>query len=292
VEGLAYELITNDNYARLAIAELAGQTLIGLDTETFWNPTLNRSSVSLVQIAVSNDPVLVFDTLSVDFNILRPIVESPSVRMAAHNARFDEGMLQIEGLQPAHFVDTLRMARLALRLPSYSLASVTRHLFNIELDKSFQKSNWRRRPLSPSQLHYAALDARVTLMLYEKLHEMLTEQGTLDLAMRAALIGPTLSRSRGKRTPSLPLRELTPEEREVVLALKKWRLEKSFKMRIPAYRVCPDKTLEQLVIEKPRKLEDLECIHGLGPARIADIGQKLLAILWDTGMIKDDAGSE
>jgi ribonuclease D len=292
MEGLAYDLITNDDHARLAIAGLADQSLIGLDTETFWNPKLNRSSVSLVQIAISNDPVLVFDALSIDLNILRPVVESPSVRMAAHNARFDEGMLRMEGLEPAHFVDTLRMARLGLRLPSYSLATVTKHLFNIELDKSFQKSNWRRRPLTLSQLHYAALDARVTFMLYEKLHEMLIEQGTLDLAMRAALIGPVSGRSRGKRTPSLPLRELTPEEREVVLALKKWRLEKSFKMRIPAYRVCPDKTLEQLVIEKPRKLEDLECIHGLGPARIADIGQTLLAILWDTGLNKDDDGSE
>ena len=38
----------------------------------------------------------------------------------------------------------------------------------IELDKTEQRSDWSRRPLSDEQLHYASLDAVATLMLYEQ----------------------------------------------------------------------------------------------------------------------------
>ena len=38
----------------------------------------------------------------------------------------------------------------------------------ISLDKSSQTSNWSRRPLDADQLRYAALDAEVLLVLYDR----------------------------------------------------------------------------------------------------------------------------
>jgi ribonuclease D len=192
--------------------------IVGLDTETYWDAAANRSHVSLVQLAPPFGNVLVIDTLSVDVEILRPLIESPDVRMAAHNARFDEGMLIGAGLNPVSFVDTLRLAREALRLPSYSLAGVVAHLFGIELDKSFQKSNWRRRPLSRAQLQYAATDAHLALFVYEELRRMLIEEGRFEQALRAALLRPSTRREEGseprkRRAPLPPLRPLTDEEK-------------------------------------------------------------------------------
>ena len=49
------------------------------------------------------------------------------------------------------------------------------------LDKSEQTSNWAQRPLSAEQLRYAALDAEVLLVLYERLgattHQAIEDRG-------------------------------------------------------------------------------------------------------------------
>lgn len=283
LENLSYRYITEPAAAQAALTALLREKIVGLDTETYWNPAQNHSRVSLVQIAPRVGEVIVIDLMAVEASLLKPLVEAPEIMMAAHNARFDEGMLAGEGLQPASFVDTLRLARAALRLPSYSLAGVTAHLFGIELDKSFQKSNWRRRPLTRSQLTYAALDAQITLQVYDELERILTEQGRLESTMRSAILTPPANELRAQRkrraAPQPPIRPLTDEERQVVTRLKKWRLEKSFIERVPAYMICPDRTLEHLAMERPVTLEALESIFGLGPSKISRFGEELLETL-------------
>jgi len=61
--------------------------------------------------------------------------------------------------------------------------------------------------------------------------------------------------------------------------LKKWRLEKSLDEHVPAYMICPDKTLEHLAMERPATLDALNAIHGLGASRIARYGKDLLEAL-------------
>lgn len=279
---LTYRYITENAPALAALAALQAEPIVGLDTETYWDTAANHSRVSLVQIAPRAGDVVVIDVTTVDVSLLQPLVESPEIVMVAHNARFDEGMLKGAGLKPAAFVDTLRLARSALRLPSYSLAGVSAHLLGIELDKSFQKSNWRRRPLTRAQLDYAATDALITLQVYDELARILTEQGKLESALRAATLLPSSNEARAprkRRAPQPPPRPLTDDERRIVAQLKRWRLEKSNVERVPAYMICPDKTLEHLAMERPTTLEQLNTIHGLGPSKIARFGDELLETL-------------
>lgn len=281
-EQLNYRYLTEATQAREALDALQSEPIVGLDTETYWDSSANHSRVSLVQIAPRVGDVIVIDLMTIDVALIKPLVESPEIAMVAHNARFDEGMLIGAGLRPVAFIDTLRLARSALRLPSYSLAGVSAHLLGIELDKSFQKSNWRRRPLTRAQLNYAAADARVTLQVYDELKRILVEQGNLDGALRDATLAPASGEARPqrkRRAPQPPPRPLTDEERRIVLHLKKWRLEKSFSERVPAYMICPDRTLEHLALERPETLEALNAIHGLGASKIARFGDELLNTL-------------
>lgn len=282
IDNPEYRFITDETDARDAVELLHTEAIIGLDTETYWDSTANRSHVSLIQIAPRMGEALVFDALKVDMEILRPIIDSPEIRMAAHNARFDEGMLAGAGLRPASFVDTLRLARSALRLPSYSLAGVSAHLFGIELDKSYQKSNWRRRPLTRNQLCYAAEDARIVLQVYDELQRILNEQGRLEEAMRFAALKPYKEKERQprrRRAPQPLARPLTDEERQTLALLKKWRFKRSLDDRVPVYMICPDRTLEHLAMELPATLDALDNIHGLGPSRIERFGHELLEAL-------------
>ncbi len=279
-----YRFITQETEAVAAVKSLECEQIVGLDTETYWEPREKHSRVSLVQVAPREGEVLVFDLMELSAELLRPVVDSPSIKMAAHNARFDEAMLAGAGLKPAGFVDTLRLARTALRLPSYSLAGVSAHLFGVELDKSYQKSNWRRRPLTKGQLDYAALDAHIALHVYDELTAILKEKGRLETALRSATLTPAAeksdeSKTRRRRAPTVPLRPLTEDEKRIVRALKKWRFDKAQSEHVPAYMICHDRTLEHLAIEMPREIEALLSINGLGPSRVERYGREILEAL-------------
>ena len=135
-----------------AAASLGGEGLVGLDTETYWDAKAGRQRVSLVQVAPPSGLVLVADVLAAGVEPLRPLLESPDVKMVAHNARFDEAVLREAGVRAGGLIDTLRMSRMALALASHSLASLSEHLFGLPLDKRYQSSNWRRRPLTRAQI--------------------------------------------------------------------------------------------------------------------------------------------
>ena len=282
----AYQYIVNREQANEALRVFADQPIIGLDTETYWDPVTRQNCVSLLQLAAPNGEVIVIDALAAGLEEARALIENPTSLMAAHNARFDHGVLSAAGLAPAGFMDTLRLARLALRLPSFSLASVTEHLFGLPLDKRFQRSNWRQRPLTRSQLDYAALDAQVTLRVYQTLSERLEREGRLKEGLRRARLDApessgeaAIKSKRATRRPSVQLRPLTSDERRLVERLRQWRRQLAAREHVPAYLICPDKTLEHVAIARPRSLEQLTFIFGLGPLKIARYGTELLAQL-------------
>lgn len=277
-----YFYLTTTRDAELRLASLPSTQVIGLDTETYWEPTEKRMRVSLVQVAVENHPVVILDALHVDLEVARLLIESAEIRMAAHNARFDEGVLAGAGFAPHGFVDTLALARHALNLSSYALSSVVEELFGEPLDKSLQKSNWRRRPLTHEQLAYAAHDAAVTLRVYQELTRRLEAAGKLEHALRAAQIQwrePGERKPRARRAVNLQLAPLTKGEKEIVIRLKQWRLDYSRAQRVPAYMICADKTLEHLAQTKPVTRQDLAATYGLGEAKIARFGDELLDVL-------------
>lgn len=269
--------------AREALEPLQSEPIVGLDTETYWDMAAKCARLSLFQVATPAGTLLVVDALAIDVEVLRPLVESTRVVMAAHNARFDEMVLSGAGLRPAAFVDTLRMARLTLNLPSYSLAAVVEHLFGENLDKTLQKSNWRRRPLTKAQLIYAAADADATLRVYVELSHRLKDEGRLEDVLSYATLAERSSVEskprRRRRAPQPPATPLSDEEKRIVAFLKRWRMAQANAQRRPAYMVCPDKTLEHLARERPATLEALLSIHGLGESKIQRFGEELLAAL-------------
>lgn len=265
---------------REALENLKGERVLGVDTETYWDASAKRMLVSLAQISPTEGEVLVCDVLNEGVEALRDLIESPDIWMIAHNARFDDGVLRAAGLKPQGFIDTLQLSRRVLSLSSYSLSAVSEHLFAQPLDKTLRTSNWRRRPLTKSQIAYAALDARVTLRVYEELRRVCEERGIWDEALRAAMLASDAKPGRAKRRkkPS-PDWQLNEEERRIVQALKKWRLAQAHVWRVPAYMICSDKTLEHLARERPTTLEALSAIYGLGESKIARFGEAALNAL-------------
>ncbi len=282
MKAIAYEYLIDPDEAKAALTAFANQPIIGLDTETFWNYSTRQNLLSLVQLASPTGEVVVVDALAAGVEETRALIEDPVAMMAAHNARFDDGVLRQAGFAVAGLVDTLKLARRTLRLRSFSLASVSEHLFGLKLDKTYQQSDWRRRPLSREQLDYAALDAQIALRVFQELTERLDAAGRLAEELHRAQIVPKDDQAterpvRKAKRPPIELRPMTADERLLFDKLRQWRQEIARNEGVPVYMICQDKTLEHLAIARPRTVEELSGIFGLGQTKIARYGIEVLS---------------
>ena len=166
------EFVNDNPSLSAAIARVNAAPAIALDIETinWWNRESER--VSLIQLAFrENDEirvVIIDATAGFDPESLRQPLELSLQIKAIHNASFDAVKLSRHFrilTSPIH--DTMLAARRSGER-RYSLqAQVETHL-GFQLDKTEQRGDWGRRPLTAEQLNYASLDAVCTLLLYEK----------------------------------------------------------------------------------------------------------------------------
>ncbi|MDE0437988.1 MAG: HRDC domain-containing protein [bacterium] len=71
-------------------------------------------------------------------------------------------------------------------------------------------------------------------------------------------------------------------DEELLLMLKAWRTATARAHSKPAYTVLADRTLQELVSSRPRQVEDLAKVHGIGPAKLEQYGQELLDLITQT----------
>ena len=111
-------------------------------------------------------------------------------------------------------------------------------------------------------------------------HRLLLTEAARDVLKnrRTVMLRPL---KRDKAAGQKPKEEWLRTEREERLwqALRKWRQERARAEEIPAYMVCGDKTLRDIVEKMPRGLDGLRSIYGLGEAKIDKFGDEILKVL-------------
>lgn len=71
-----------------------------------------------------------------------------------------------------------------------------------------------------------------------------------------------------------------PEPDETLLkALRTWRRDEARTRAIPAYVILHDKTIDAIARNRPRSQRDLAGIPGIGPSKLAEYGDAILAVL-------------
>jgi superfamily II DNA helicase RecQ len=82
-----------------------------------------------------------------------------------------------------------------------------------------------------------------------------------------------------KKQPSITEADLTEEELTIYSALRLWRKDRASEINLPEFMVFPNATLMNVSKEKPKSLQALSQIKGLGDQKIAKYGDDLIAIL-------------
>ena len=79
--------------------------------------------------------------------------------------------------------------------------------------------------------------------------------------------------------PNPPETPDTPVDPHLVEALRAMRTRLAKERRVPAYLILHNKTIDEIARHPPRDRDSLLSIKGIGPAKLADIGERILEIL-------------
>jgi DNA helicase-2/ATP-dependent DNA helicase PcrA len=97
-------------------------------------------------------------------------------------------------------------------------------------------------------------------------------------------VATTPSRSAAATPSERPPRDRSPAAE----TLRRWRLDRARSEGVPAYVIFPDRTIAEILAQRPSSPAELAAIHGLGPARLARFGGELYAAVKD---VLSNAGS-
>ncbi len=152
-------------------------TVCAVDTEA---NSLHRytESLCLVQFSDGQRHVLI-DPLAIDdLSPLRDFFRDSVCWM--HGADYDMHMLKTNlGVIPATVFDTQIGARL-LGVRKFGYADLVGHYMDVQLEKTSQKADWAKRPLTPVMEEYALNDVVYLLPMAEIIVEKLKQAGRYD----------------------------------------------------------------------------------------------------------------
>ena len=80
---------------------------------------------------------------------------------------------------------------------------------------------------------------------------------------------------------------LGPEEQALFQALAAHRVALARVRSVPVYVIAPNRTLTEIARLRPRSVEDLGMVHGMGPGRIAAYGEGFLGVVRGVGGGRD-----
>lgn len=262
------ELIVDDHALARLVEELVSEPRYALDTEfstegTYW------PKLALVQIAWAGG-IAIIDPLACDVKLLAPVLFGPG-QMVAHAAQTDLEILErVVGAGPRSLFDT-QIASGFVGLGTPSLGWLVGELLGLRLDKTSQLSDWTRRPLSDSELSYAARDVAWLLALADRLGGELEARGRMSWAddefsrllatdRRAGDPETAWWRLRGSRT-------LRPAVQGVAQSVYAWRERTARALDRPARFILGDLALAAIVAKPPADIAQLRALRGVGSLR-------------------------
>ena len=167
---------TND---LIALAQdLESVTVLALDAEFAVSPQREPEKpvhqLALLQLAIDEDSraSFVIDAQRInDLSPLRGVLEHGGILKLFHSIGADAKVLAARDLVAANTVDLEAVSRSVFGQRGAGLQSMVYRASGIWLDKSFQRADWSRRPLTAGMRVYAAKDAEMTLLLYRWLEK-------------------------------------------------------------------------------------------------------------------------
>ncbi|MCX5652451.1 MAG: HRDC domain-containing protein [Planctomycetota bacterium] len=278
-------LITTTADLEAEIAHVREKGVFAYDTE-FIGEESYWPKICVVQLATTERVVLVDAFAVPDLKPILELVADPTILTIVHAGTQDlEPVRRLLGKEPANTLDVQVAAAFAEMPWPAGLEKLVERFAGHKLSKGHTFTNWDARPLSASQLRYAADDVRYLPLVWERLRAELERRGTLAWAMRECEQSSKIparfdEESQIRRTmKSWPMK---PAQIPTLRLMTRLRDEIARKEDLPHRVVMPDETLAEIVRQRPVSVQQLSSVRGL-PKRFAQKYGDVIAQAVDEG---------
>jgi ribonuclease D len=269
-------------------AEWQALPYVALDTE-FMRVDTFYPIAGLIQIGDGARAYLIDPLVINQWQPLAQLLENPAVIKVVHACSEDlEVLLRLTGSLPAPLFDT-QLAAAYLNLGfSMGYSRLVQEVLGIELPKGETRSDWLQRPLSDTQVSYAAEDAVHLAEVYERLHPQLSadkaawvlEDGAELVAQLRREVDPQLVYRDAKLAWKLSRAQLA-----VLRELCAWREREARARNLPRNRIVREHALWPLAKTQPDNLQALAKIEDMHPRTVRQDGEFLLDLIKRAGSL-------
>ncbi len=284
-DSVATQPIWVDSAAELArlCRQWSDCEVLAVDTEFMRSQTFFPIA-GLVQIGDGSGCYLIDPGAIDDLGPLRELLCDPQVTKVLHSCSEDlEVFSHLLGALPEPLFDTQVAAAFAGYGFSLGYANLLKALLDIDIPKSETRSDWLRRPLSASQLQYAALDVAYLPLVYRKLLASLTASGRLDWVLgESRELVAAFNRQSDIETYYTRVKsawKLSRRELAVLQALCKWREQRARREDIPRNHLLKERALWEMARRQPDTIARLQRIEDMPAALVQRHGDALLALV-------------
>lgn len=259
--------IANQEMLEDFVQRARSSRVLAIDTE-FLREKTYYARLCLLQLATDNETVVVDPFAVKDLHALAPLFEDPSIMKLFHAATQDIEIIHHElGIVPCPIFDTQVAAALLGHTQQIGYASLVHAECGVQLKKIESFTDWSRRPLSDSQLKYAADDVIYLPDLYFKMTDSLKKKGRLHwldddfarLSDPAHYEVDSRERFRRLKRASQLSRKQLAAAREVAA----WREEEARRRDIPRKWVVTDEQIVEACKREAKTVDDLFMVRGL-----------------------------
>jgi len=255
---------------------------VAVDTE-FMRVDTFYPIAGLLQVSEGERAYLIDPLLISDWTPFAELLQDTAVIKVLHACSEDlEVFLRLTGSLPTPLFDT-QLAAGYLNLGfSMGYSRLVQAVLNIELPKGETRSDWLQRPLSATQVSYAAEDVLHLAEVYAQLKAQLSAEKYAWVLEDGAELVNNLRR---ETDPQQAYREaklawkLSRQQLAVLQALCAWREEQARVRNQPRNRIIREHSLWPLARTQPDNLVALARIEDMHPKTVRQDGEFILQLI-------------
>lgn len=258
------------------------QPFVALDTE-FMRVDTFYPIAGLLQISEGARAYLIDPLLIDDWSSFAALLEDREVVKVVHACSEDlEVLLRLTGSLPVPLFDS-QLAAGYLNLGfSMGYSRLVQAVLDIELPKGETRSDWLQRPLSDTQVSYAAEDVVHLAELYRRLQDKLPAEKNAwileDGAELVANLGREIPAEEAYRDAKLAWK-LSRAQLAVLRVLCTWRERQARARNQPRNRILREHSLWPLARQQPSDLISLARIEDMHPKTVRQDGETILQMI-------------
>ncbi|MCM8530583.1 MAG: ribonuclease D [Lentisphaeraceae bacterium] len=262
--------ITSQNEADEIFERLSHEKFVAIDSEFHWTRTYNPIP-ALIQVGTADEHYLIDVTEIKDYTSLGKFLEKEDCTKIIHSCSQD---LILFYLMTKKVTKNIFDSQIAYSFYNnrhqISFGGMVEELTGEALSKGSQRSNWLKRPLSPTQLQYAANDVIWLMKCFPALQEELEKrERTTWLKEECALYE---NDDFYAVTPSPLLYKnvkgagrLNRLQLSVLRELCAWREKVAIKLDLRPKIFIPDNALLSIVYKNPTNTKELRYCDDISP---------------------------